>query len=368
MPTATQPSKDAAKEFLLAEYARFAEAFWRNETTGETRVNWFIGIVTAGLTGLVALVTKTEAGSPAGDHLQAIVLAGLAALLVFGIVTFARMITRNERTDQYKYAIDSIRQSFQDNFDQTGTVLKNPVGERSPEDPPKRKLGGLTHIVAAINSIVIAAIVGVGLYPTYSHKVADKTLFLIATAVLALILLCFSFWLQYWYAKRRNEEAHERFWGKDPRHAGGVVFELTADGTVNYLVIHPYGDQTPQEKKDKAAKEIDTSKWVLPKGKIDPGESQPQAALREVLEESGVCARIVSPLGTVEYDVKANEHVKTKFYLMEKISEQATQEVGRTPTWLKFDDALGDLSHDGSKKMLTRAELVRKQMKAVGSK
>jgi len=41
--------------------------------------------------------------------------------------------------------------------------------------------------------------------------------------------------------------------------------------------------------------------WVLPKGKIEPFETPPEAALREVLEETGVRAKIMCPLGTTEY-------------------------------------------------------------------
>lgn len=41
-------------------------------------------------------------------------------------------------------------------------------------------------------------------------------------------------------------------------------------------------------------------RWTLPKGKLDEGESVRAAALREVLEETGVRARIVRYLGVYE--------------------------------------------------------------------
>ena len=40
---------------------------------------------------------------------------------------------------------------------------------------------------------------------------------------------------------------------------------------------------------------------ALPKGHIDPGESAPQAAEREVREETGVVARLEEKLGDVRY-------------------------------------------------------------------
>jgi 8-oxo-dGTP pyrophosphatase MutT (NUDIX family) len=41
-------------------------------------------------------------------------------------------------------------------------------------------------------------------------------------------------------------------------------------------------------------------RWTLPKGRIDPGETAEQAALREVHEESGMRGRIVRPLALHE--------------------------------------------------------------------
>jgi 8-oxo-dGTP pyrophosphatase MutT (NUDIX family) len=41
--------------------------------------------------------------------------------------------------------------------------------------------------------------------------------------------------------------------------------------------------------------------WTLPKGHIEPGETHEQAASREVREETGLLARVIAPLGTLDY-------------------------------------------------------------------
>ena len=46
--------------------------------------------------------------------------------------------------------------------------------------------------------------------------------------------------------------------------------------------------------------------WVLPKGKVEEGENRQEAALREVLEETGVKADILKYLGEIHYTFKEN--------------------------------------------------------------
>ena len=72
------------------------------------------------------------------------------------------------------------------------------------------------------------------------------------------------------------------------RAAGGLVMRVTPKGRIKVLVVHrPRYDD-----------------WGLPKGKLDPGETDEQAALREVLEETGFLCRIVAPLTETEHDTK----------------------------------------------------------------
>lgn len=41
--------------------------------------------------------------------------------------------------------------------------------------------------------------------------------------------------------------------------------------------------------------------WSLPKGHVEPGESNEQAAAREVAEETGITGRVIAPLGTIDF-------------------------------------------------------------------
>jgi 8-oxo-dGTP pyrophosphatase MutT (NUDIX family) len=60
--------------------------------------------------------------------------------------------------------------------------------------------------------------------------------------------------------------------------------------------------------------------WVLPKGHVEPGETPEQTAVREVHEETGLQARVVSPLGPIEYWFVADNrrvHKTVHHYLLE---------------------------------------------------
>jgi 8-oxo-dGTP diphosphatase len=108
--------------------------------------------------------------------------------------------------------------------------------------------------------------------------------------------------------------------------AGGVVLR---DGRVAVVHRPKYDD------------------WSLPKGKLDPGESFEDAALREVEEETGLRCRLVRELPAVEYEVRGRPKL-VRYWAMEIEDETPFvpgDEVDEV-RWLEPAEALALLSYD----------------------
>lgn len=82
----------------------------------------------------------------------------------------------------------------------------------------------------------------------------------------------------------------------------------------------------------------------LPKGRVDPGETLEQTALRELGEEFGLCARVVGPLGATRYqyaegDVAVRKHVH--YFLLECLPGEAGPLDGEMQRvfWCSLDEA-----------------------------
>ncbi len=197
-------SRTAVKEFLLEEYRNFSESLWKNEQTGETRVNWFIGIVTAAAGGLGALTTADS--PPQGETLRLIIVATLCALFAFGIITLLRIMKRNRTTDGYKKDCDKVRQLFKVHFDVdkilSGYEPFRPKGDKNLT----RTLGGLAHTVLTINSLLVAGIAAAFVYPFGGGFTASDLAQRIRWTYFAAIgLFCIAAGLQYFLIEKREE-------------------------------------------------------------------------------------------------------------------------------------------------------------------
>jgi 8-oxo-dGTP diphosphatase len=96
------------------------------------------------------------------------------------------------------------------------------------------------------------------------------------------------------------------------------------------------------------------NEWVLPKGKLDDGETPREAAHREVLEETGHDVTVHEFLGTLVYQSGSGAKV-VHFWRMEAGGGPVRELMSdiKAVEWLPLDDALGRLSREYERHFLT---------------
>lgn len=102
------------------------------------------------------------------------------------------------------------------------------------------------------------------------------------------------------------------------------------------------------------------TRWGLPKGAVSQGETSEQAALREVLEETGLHAAIIRPLDTIEYFFRAGDTLIRKrvdFYLMRYVSGDLTPQLSEVDDveWVPLPEAIQRASFESERKLLEMA-------------
>lgn len=115
------------------------------------------------------------------------------------------------------------------------------------------------------------------------------------------------------------------------RAAGGIVIRPVANGRFEVACIfrEARGD------------------WTFPKGKLDPGETFEQAALREVWEETGMRCDVIRFAGTTNYTHRKGKPKIVAYYLMSVATgEFAPNDEVDELVWLQLEQVREHLTWD----------------------
>ncbi len=127
--------------------------------------------------------------------------------------------------------------------------------------------------------------------------------------------------------------------------AGCVVYRHDSAGAPLLLLIHDqYG------------------RWTLPKGHLEAGESEQAAAVREVLEETGLYGELGALIARIVYTVRSKrglERLKqVTFFLLHADSAEArpqAEEGIRAVEWFAPDAALARIGYPQVRDVLVQA-------------
>jgi len=125
------------------------------------------------------------------------------------------------------------------------------------------------------------------------------------------------------------------------RAAGGILLREVRPGRFEVAVVHRRGRDD----------------WSLPKGKLDPGESYEEAALREVLEETGYHCHLGRFVGFTEYRDRRDRPKVVGYWMMEPIEGQfvPSEEVDEL-RWLELGIALRALTYARDRELLASVD------------
>lgn len=145
-------------------------------------------------------------------------------------------------------------------------------------------------------------------------------------------------------SRRRRARSAARAPPRIERSAGGVVFRVAQEELRVLLIRDPYG------------------KWGLPKGHIESGEEETEAALREVREETGLEHLLLGPaVSTIDWYFRTRNELIHKFctfYLMHSPRGEAAPELDEGITqcvWVPLEEAVETVEYANTRGVVRSA-------------
>jgi len=147
--------------------------------------------------------------------------------------------------------------------------------------------------------------------------------------------------------KKQDNQSTARVETMDQVSAGGVAFRRKdSDLEIAIVSVKP------------------KFRWQLPKGIVDPGESPPVTAVREVKEEAGIETDLIKLIETIEYWYRSEQngrpvrfHKFVHFYLLEYRSGDVSNhdhEVEES-RWVSFEEAIEMLAFKNEREVVEKA-------------
>ncbi len=216
--------EEGRENFLIQEYQYYAESFWRCEESGEKKFNFMITLVTTLLAGLIVLLT-TDFIDEALVSLFSITV--LFSLLLFGTLTFQRILKRNLDTDKYKIRLDKIRIYF-----------KERIAPESLEHykihhkykPRKILTGGLADAMIALNSVIVATLFAI-------LTISFSILILLISSILGFLVF---FYLQIYHMLKKYYDDYEDNVErpiKQDYHANLKIFKISMYSFIFFIIV-----------------------------------------------------------------------------------------------------------------------------------
>jgi hypothetical protein len=213
MTTESQPIlKDEVGRFLLAEYELLKDSRASVTAQGENRARFFVAIVSATV-AVMALLPDELLNATDVFYFATSVVVSL--LLVFGWLTFARLVEAHISNTKYTRGLNRIRRYFLEADSRIADYLMLPINDDFPVFGKVGSLStkviksGLSTMIAVINSILAGVLLCLIAFWIFRASV-------LLCLIIGLLASPVAFVFHYWHYDRQMKKARESISVKFP--------------------------------------------------------------------------------------------------------------------------------------------------------